>query len=247
MAENGTAPVTKNLENIYGYLDKISEQIFRKAPLRYGFRPSALWEYEKDELRRLVRALVEWECKTNDPQATFIPYLQEFKFGIGNGRYPPLEITQEGIHFKLRGVIDRIDWDGSRHLRVIDYKSGSTKYWKSDLAKGFAMQTALYALAAEQYLLPGNGRVAESHYWHIPSRESSGSLEFSGEVMENDLAQAVVTKAAESVSRVRSGVFPSAPAKPVQWGKSCAQQCDFSAICRVSRHSINKTSREGLR
>ena len=131
-------------------------------------------------------------------------------------------------------------------MRVLDYKTGSTKFSKSDLEKGLALQTGLYALAAERLWLESGAHIAESHYWHIPTRETSGSLIFEGAVLDNELAETVLRQAARSIEFVRSGVFPSAPARPISGGFSCRSYCDFGALCRVSRESVYKARREGL-
>ena len=246
LTEDGTAPTTSNLEIILRYLDESCAEIFPSAPPRYGFRPEALWEYEKEELRRLIRALVSWECEQNEPTARFLPYLQEVGFGIGRGDRSPLEVLGEHVQFRLRGVIDRLDCDSAGNLRVIDYKSGSTANTKSDLQQGLALQTALYALAAEHFWLQDQGRVAESHFWHIPSRKPSGSLYFQETVREERVAETTIQRAAQSVERIRVGIFPSAPAKPGQGSRSCRSRCDFGSVCRVSRQSIFKAKRGEL-
>ena len=246
LTEDGTAPTTSNLEIILRHLDESCAEIFPSAPPRYGFRPGALWEYEKEELRRLISALVSWECEQNEPTARFSPYLQEAGFGIGRGDRSPLEVVGEHAQFRLGGVIDRVDRDSAGNLRVIDYKSGSTANTKSDLQQGLALQTALYALAAEHFWLQDQGRVAESHYWHIPSRKPSGSLYFQETVREERVAEITIQRAAQSVERIRVGIFPSAPAKPGQGSRSCRSRCDFGAVCRVSRQSIFKAKRGEL-
>jgi ATP-dependent helicase/DNAse subunit B len=245
LTETNIAPTLANLDKILVLLEETCAAILPAAPRRYGFRPGALWAYEQDELQRLVGALVTWECQLNGEQARFMPALQECRFGIGPGEAPTLEIRAEGIHFLLRGVIDRIDKDRQGNLRVIDYKSGGGGYSKPDMLEGLAMQAALYALAAERFWLQGQGRVAESQYWHIPNRETSGKLTFKGRVREDEVVEGVIQQAVWCVAQVRAGFFPSAPAKPVQWGKSCANRCDFSAICRVSRQSIFKNRQGG--
>jgi hypothetical protein len=130
-------------------------------------------------------------------------------------------------------------------LRVLAYKSGSTKFSKTDLEKGLALQTVLYALAAEEFWLKSGAHIAESHYWHIPTREASGSLKFEGAVRGNELADTVLRQAARSVRLIRSGVFPSAPTKPISGVFSCRSKCDFAPICRVSRQSVYKARQEG--
>ncbi len=245
LVETGLAPIRSNLEKILQVLEIRCNAIFLRAPQRYGFRPGALWEYEKEELKRLLQALVTWECEENGDNARFKPYLLEVIFGIGRGGTPALEVEAESARFRLRGVVDRVDRDEQGNLRVIDYKSGSTTYSKADMQKGLATQTALYALVAERYWLRGEGRVVESHYWLIPTRSSSGSLIFEVGVRQDEVVENIIQQAAWCVEQVRCGLFPSAPAKPVQWGKACVNRCDYGSICRVSRQSIAKARRGG--
>ena len=231
---------------IQDHLQEVCELLFPTAPQRYGFRPSALWRYEQEELQRMLRILVEWECEQNREVARFTPYLLEAGFGIRGYSVKPLDILVEDTQFRLRGLIDRVDRDADGNLRVLDYKSGSMKFSKSDLRKGIALQTALYALAAEKFWVGTGGHVAESHYWHIPIREASGSLSFQGKVRDDELAEAAIQHAAWSVERVRSGIFPSAPEKPIAGAFSCRSYCDYGPICRVTRQSIFKARQGGL-
>ncbi|MBN1536887.1 MAG: PD-(D/E)XK nuclease family protein [Anaerolineales bacterium] len=246
LTDMGIAPTESNQETIIHLLEECCDEVYPSAPQRYGFRPSALWEYEQQELFRLLRALAIWECETNGPEARFMPYLQEAGFGIGREGPPPLEIVDEQPRVRLRGLIDRIDRDHVGNLRVIDYKSGSSTWSKTDMQIGLALQTALYALAAERYWVSEGGRIAESHYLHIPSRNTSGKLSISGAVQQDGLAEEIIQQAIRSAAMVRAGVFPSAPGKPVQGGMQCSSRCDFAPICRVTRCSIVKARRGGL-
>ncbi|MCH5210496.1 MAG: exodeoxyribonuclease V subunit gamma [Oscillospiraceae bacterium] len=60
----------------------------------------------------------------------------------------------------LRGLIDRIDVcetsDGKRYMRIIDYKTGTTKFDVVNISNGYDMQMVIYALAAAQ-LMKENG------------------------------------------------------------------------------------------
>ena len=194
----------------------------------------------------MLRIFVAWECEQNGEVARFSPYLLEAGFGFALSGTPPLDITAGDVQFRLHGVIDRLDRDDAGNLRVLDYKSGSTTYSGPDLEKGLALQTVLYALAAEQYWAVENGQVAESLYWHIPSREASGKLEFQGPVQDNARVEIAVQQAGLNVIRVRDGVFPSAPGKPAAGGSLCRSSCDFGPLCRVSRQSIRKAQNAGV-
>jgi ATP-dependent helicase/DNAse subunit B len=246
LAEEQVAPVAANLSQILDLLEASCARIFPAAPQKYGFRPDVLWLHEQAELKRSLKALVSWECEQNGPAARFQPYLQEAGFGIGRSGNPPLDVNHAGFAFRLRGLIDRLDRDKDGNLRVIDYKSGSSLYSKAKMKKGTALQTALYALAAERYWSQVGNRVAESQYWVIPKRKPSGELHFSGPVLEHELAGEIIAQAARSVDQVRAAAFPSAPAEPAEGQTACRKGCEFAALCKVTRESIRKAKRGGL-
>jgi hypothetical protein len=149
-----------------------------------------------------------------------------------------------GTAFQIHGVIDRLDRDQEGRWRVVDYKSGSTKYSRRDIQKGLALQSALYALAAERLLEPQT-RVVESYYLHIPLREHSGRLQFEGGARNDETVAEAVDVAGAFVRAVRGGVFPSAPGKPDYGGRACSSHCDFAGLCRVTRQSMQKAQRGG--
>jgi ATP-dependent helicase/DNAse subunit B len=243
LAETGLDLVPEEQDAILEHLDRVCREHFPSAPQRYGFRPSALWHHEQVELRRLVENLVVWECGENGAAARFHPYRQELRFGIPGAQLPKLQLqAPSGTAFLIHGVIDRLDRDQDGDLRVIDYKSGATGFSKTDIRLGAALQTALYALAAER-LTPG--RVTESYYLHIPSRKASGHLKFADGVEADETVQVALGAAAGFVDRVREGFFPSAPAKSSVGARACRDRCDFAALCRVTRRSIAKARRSG--
>ena len=230
---------------VLAQVEAVCAQVFPTAPQRYGFRPNPLWRHEQEELRRQVEALVAWECEGQVEAARFQPYRQELRFGLG-GALPRLSLEDgAGTEFQIHGVIDRLDRDQSGDLRVIDYKSGATKYSRGDIQKGLALQSALYALAAERLLEP-EAQVVESYYLHIPLREHSGRLEFAGGAQRDEQVREAVEVAGAFVRAVRAGVFPSAPGKPEYGGRACSSFCDFAGLCRVSRQSLRKARQGGL-
>jgi ATP-dependent helicase/DNAse subunit B len=242
LLKEGLSLTSENQELVLDCLEQACQEIFASAPQRYGFRPASLWDYEQSELKRQMQALLRWECAENREQARFWPYKQEAVFGMAGSRLPALVMEDsDGSRYKIYGVIDRIDRDEDGNLRVIDYKSGSTTYSQADIHKGLAFQTALYALAAEPLLAPG-ARVVESCYLLIPKRETSGGLQFEGRVIENESVQTAVSMALAFIRFARQSEFPSLPAKAAG-GLACRNTCEFSGLCRVSRHGITKALR----
>ena len=82
----------------------------------------------------------------------------ELDFGKNAGNALTLSI-EKGLELSLKGRIDRIDYakdDGSIYVKVIDYKSGGTRF---DLAKvyyGLQLQLILYLEAAMDYTARNN-------------------------------------------------------------------------------------------
>ncbi len=83
-------------------------------------------------------------------QSDFIPIAFEEKIGYGQN-YQPLKIALDNdAEITVSGVVDRIDMyerDGSKYIRVIDYKSGSKKFELSDILYGLNMQMLIYLFA----------------------------------------------------------------------------------------------------
>jgi ATP-dependent helicase/DNAse subunit B len=218
-------------------LDEVCTLLFRTAPHRYGFRPDVLWRQEQVELRRQLVALMQWEWEEGEA-GDYRPAHQEFPFGI-DGHASALKLPSPAApELYVRGYIDRIDRREDGKLRVIDYKSGSSLYsHSSDIVKGTALQSALYALAAEQLVADGAG-VAGSYYLHVPVRKRSGEFKFDGPVGDDEIVRQAIERALATAAHARAGRFPAAPAKSS--GHGCAAWCDLADICRVTRRSQAK-------
>lgn len=103
----------------------------------------------------------------HDRQGSFMPAALEAPFGTDEpGSWPPLELKlSEEEKVILRGRIDRLDQaihptEGTRLLRIIDYKSGPKKLDLWEVYYGLNLQLVLYldvacqALAQEEAVLP---------------------------------------------------------------------------------------------
>jgi hypothetical protein len=237
-------PTLPNQSAVLEILEGVCDQIFSWAPQRYGFRPGPLWDYEQQELGRILRAFVRWECEENQESADYNPRYLELFFGFPRSSHGILDFEDaDGLKIKVHGVIDRVDVNGEGRAAVIDYKSGGGQFSKSDISRGLAFQTPLYALAVDQ-LFSDISAVSVSKYLLVPARKESGVLKFSGPVSEDETVQTAINQAGSFVHNVRHGFFPSAPGKPTAGigadGGICRNHCDFAPLCRVTRMSIAK-------
>lgn len=245
LAAESLALAPEHLERILNCLDDACASLLPSAPVHYGFRPGPLWEHDQAEMRRQLRALLAWECEPKNSRG-YRPYLQELRFGLPGASLPRVSLQgSNGSIFDLYGVIDRVDTDAEGRLRVIDYKSGSTTFSEADIIAGRALQSSLYALAAER-LLPGDSPVAETYYLHITVRRESGRIECQGGAASDPTIAAALDRAVGFVEAVCAGRFASAPSKPAPGGGACTHTCDFTSLCRVTRQSIRKAREAGL-
>jgi ATP-dependent helicase/DNAse subunit B len=213
------ASAPTDAEELLALLPNVAREVFDAAPDEYGFRPTPLWDYQRQELEQIladtVTALVE-------ASLGYTPAALEQVFGLEG--QPALVIQRDGGQLRLRGFIDRIDRGPDGCLRVIDYKAGSTPISARDLAEGRRVQLALYALAARDAL--GMGDVSGGFYWHIGSAKASSlKLEkFEGGV--ETALQVAANHALAYGTAARAGQFQP---KPPSGG--CPGHCPAAAFC----------------
>jgi len=193
------------------------------------FRPGRFWEYEKHDIAFRLRSFVDFELRRAQSDGErFEPALFEEQFGKREGA-APLRISCAGREVEIAGVIDRVDvaqaGDG-RRVRIIDYKSGTTRITTKDAWEGRNLQMPLYALAIEQVLMPG-AAVSRGEYLSINGRTSVGALDFSGG--DGDLAARTVELVGEFEERVGRGDFTVRPSIA-----QVCKKCEHKRVCRVN-------------
>jgi len=201
-------------------LHKAAQKEFSEAPRKYGFRPSALWEIEQDQI--LVNLEKTVELLTGDDG--WNPVAFEARFGLEGT--PALLIDIGGESIRLRGVIDRVDRNDEGQLRVIDYKTGGT-YSKKDLEKGVLLQLPLYAMAARDVFKMGTP--VSGFYWIINRGEAQLKLkEVSNRVSYGveDAIELMRKNLAGSIRGIRSAQFP-----PTTPEGGCPFYCPASLWC----------------
>ncbi|MHB8749348.1 MAG: PD-(D/E)XK nuclease family protein [Aggregatilineales bacterium] len=214
-----------NLSRALTMLNAVCNRVFSNAPNKYGFRPDALWDQQQNELRQRLRLLVENDFSADGELAKHLPgerhpFREESWFG-------EVVIDGDGGPLRVRGRIDRIDVTGGQAL-VIDYKSGSTAYSKSDLLEGRNVQMLVYLLAARQAFDFASESVCGA-FWHISNRKLSGKLNTSS---DTQTIQDAIDRLHQRVIAARRAEFPNIPSKPATDGK-CTRYCEFSRLCRV--------------
>jgi ATP-dependent helicase/DNAse subunit B len=200
-------------------LPAAAQEVFDAAPDEYGFRPTPLWDYRRQELEQV---LAETVSALIEASLGYMPVALEQVFGLEG--QPALIVQSDSGELRLRGFIDRIDRGPDGRLRVIDYKAGSTPISARDLAEGRRVQLALYALAVREAL--GMGDLCGGFYWHInPAKASSLKLEKFKGGMEAAL-QTAADYALAYAAAVRAGRF-----QPMPPSGSCPGYCPAAAFC----------------
>jgi ATP-dependent helicase/DNAse subunit B len=217
-AEDPTDP-----RSVIDSLVAIMDDEFNLAPEQYGFRPTPLWEIQKEEL---AQKLINTVKKFAEFSQGWDPVAFEIRFGFGSA--PPLIITHNTEKIIIRGLIDRIDKDTRGQIRIIDYKTGASNQAKKDLIEGRRLQLPLYALASRDALKMGNP--IEGFYWQIfQAKRGSLSLStFSSDQYSGPEGAITIAKghAIRIVRAVRQALFP-----PVTPEGGCPNYCPAIDWC----------------
>ena len=135
-------------------------------------RSSARNAYTVNRAKRMVKRSV-WALQCQLRQGEFYPALTEWAFGQEDNIDSLNFSLDQGDKLSLRGRIDRIDLcegeDDQMLVKVIDYKSGTTKLDLVKLYYGLQLQLALYLNAAielEQKRFPGKKAVPAGIFYY---------------------------------------------------------------------------------
>lgn len=141
----------------------------------------------------------------------------------------PLEVTLPSGQLRLRGRIDRLDYDDDR-FRVVDYKTGKgSSLGSGGLSGGRTLQLPLYLLAGAK-LIGLDPSVGEAAY-HLVSRAGDfRRIAFRGADLATRQAE-LETVLERVLSGARTGDFHPEPGDHCRW-------CDFIDVCDVARAAI---------
>lgn len=182
-------------------------------------------------LQRYLR--LQREPKKNAPEAW--PTLDtEVAFGRAgeHSTLPPFVLELDSGEVRLAGRIDRIDRCGDK-FRVIDYKSSPIKPKK--LKEGKIFQLALYALAAEKLLYPGEH--CEDAYYLAVGHDKNPVIALGRSDKKASYEERIGiarTAVAAAVAGIRAGKF-----HPVQADAPCSG-CLDQKVCRFERSRLRR-------
>jgi len=218
--EDVTDKGTKHAMHDKGRLTEIVEMVIGENTLSIPAPNMHVFTKECEEIRRDVEIFYQNEVGKTDQPCFF-----ELELATHDGE--PMEIhLSNGIRFKLKGFVDRVDRIGPHEYRIIDYKTGSTSKYKASeyFSGGTQLQHALYSIAVEQLLrekgIDPEAKVTEAEYY-FPTERGRGEKVIRAQNRREELA-AIVARLLESRDR---GIYvPAKDSRTCQW-------CDYQAVC----------------
>ncbi|MCS3940340.1 RecB family exonuclease [Salinibacter ruber] len=201
LEERGEMPAAEHEEEL---IQELENQL---GSVRNEIEPpsEAVAEDMKRRLAEDARVFLESEIDSERR-----PYRFELGFGSDdsphreNDHGPATIDLGDGVSFKMRGQIDRINQGDSGELVIWDYKTGSKSPYEGDdapLQKGEMLQWALYAYAAEDLL---EASVRSSGYFFTSTKELGKRISHDPNCYREKIGE--LLKRLSKVSR--SGCFP---------------------------------------
>lgn len=208
-----------------------------------GYASPSLDDYQRRAAKTLAWQVVKMEMEqARAIPSPLIPEHCEWAFGVGDR--PPLEVeVPEDEPAKIKGVIDRVDFDSDKsHYAVVDYKTGrNVASVKSRIMKGLHLQLPLYVEAARRLLEPKaeplgglliGVQQAEKKHGFLKKEFNNVHYELSARVatlMDDEMWDQAIAKSIEAVGcyamGIRGGRFAPEPVE-------CNTYCDYKDVCR---------------
>ena len=149
--ENGGSDIVLSRTVIAQYVDEIINVITADAGV---FQDTARNRHVLNKVRRVSTASI-WALCEHIRVGEFVPTLAEQEIRTNNGI-----ILSNGKKLNLSGYVDRVDAlsvNGEEYLKIIDYKSGNTKFNIDEVRLGVQLQLMIYmnVLTAMRDAKPG--------------------------------------------------------------------------------------------
>lgn len=113
-----------------------------------------------------LRLKIEFES------SEFEPWKYELEIS-SKGEVKPFKVMLDDGYVQLGGIVDRVDKmdkDGKRYIRVVDYKTGSKEFELCEVLHGLNMQMLLYLMAIQKSDQPEYKASVPSGILYFPAR-----------------------------------------------------------------------------
>ena len=195
-----------------------------------------LWRHDRDEILADIAAWFQAELEDSET-AQFKDADFEVRFGRAHpgeqtgrlSRDEPVVIDLDGTKARLHGRVDRLEWTPGERFRVIDYKTGGSRYRPKDnmIKGGRSLQLPLYMIAASELLsIPTEHGSAQ--YFYSSRRGGFRRARYDGSGLENG-GNGTRGLLRELVEGIRGGDFHAEP------GDDACRYCDFDSVCDATR------------
>lgn len=222
-------------EESHTVLRSLAGEVFDQLAWRSASAPRGVANVERERLcatldryLRIERGRGEIDWKPAHLEVTF----GDARAGDDStGRAEPYLLQlSDGETVRFAGRIDRIDCSETA-ARIIDYK---TSLPSPDFKTGRSMQLAVYAMALEQFLMPGTV-CGEAYFLAVGRGTRREAMNRKKDEWEERRA-AVLAMIAHCIAGIREGRFPPTPADPK---KVCAY-CAIRRACRFEAARIER-------
>jgi ATP-dependent helicase/nuclease subunit B len=227
-------PTASEWDRLRDGLDQVAADVLAgyEADGRTG--APLLWDLDRDVILDDLHGWLAQEIA--DPVAMADRALEmPFGGGVGSGspraaQEPALELPAGGRRLRLRGRIDRLEFDADR-FRVIDYKTGKgPTLGDGEFDGGKALQLPIYLLAGAR-LRGRDARTGEASYQVVSRHGRFRRIVFDGAVLAARRPEfdAVLGRIADGIAAGDFHAEPSADA---------CRYCAFDGLCDAGRVGI---------
>ena len=191
------------------------------------------WDRDK---RRILSDLDKFLSVDNINREVWqsFPVKAELGFGLVDRRNPNAPhdsaidlVLGDGRTLRFRGSIDRLDRGTDGSLRVLDYKTGKSKYYNgldetNPIENGRRLQLPIYALAARAHANNPDASVWAG-YWFLNEESKFTTVGYHVTPEVADIVDSVLTTI---VDNIEAGVFPAHPPPPSTFNAMNCRYCD---------------------
>lgn len=242
--------------------DQWMEEALERAMEDYSDRmmsERAQDQYALERMRRIGKRTA-WAILEQLKKGAFFPEETEVSFRNLEQLKSVTMILSEDERMRLRGRIDRIDVcqeNGKAYVRVIDYKSGSTRFDLTSIYYGLQLQLVVYLNAAmelERRKQTGEVHPAGMFYYHIedPMLDYEQSDSPEQRVLKELAWNGLVNKDREIVSLQDQEMTSASDVLPVRLKKdgdftATSSVAEEEQFLRLTRHVQKKLQEYGER